>query len=155
MKTTRELLDEMRIRYWILDKNKELVEVECLEWAKWFGDTEARIVQQTSCAAGTCFVSTVFMGIDHGFGHGEPQLFETMVFGGAADLHCDRYSTFKQASLFHDVVVGQVEEIPIWRHALANFRADLRAWYDSLRSELRSWTNEGPRRIRANFLIFK
>lgn len=153
MKSTTELLNKMRMKYWILDENKELVEVECLTWARWFGDTEGRIVKQTECAAGTCFVSTVFIGIDHGIdfgtGHYEPKLFETMIFGGAADLFCDRYPNFKQASLYHDVVVGQVEEIPVWRHALANVRADLRAWYDRLRAELREWRNDNRGIIRA------
>lgn len=139
----------MRIRYWILDENKER-----LTWARWFEDFENRIVRQTSCAAGTCFVSTVFTGIDHGINYGSrpysPQLFETMIFGGAADLYCDRYSNFKQASLYHDVVVGQVEEIPIWKHALANVRADLRAWYDRLRAELREWRH-GDRASLPNF----
>jgi hypothetical protein len=33
---------------------------------------------------GPCHVSTVWLGIDHSFGHGPPVIFETMVFSNAA-----------------------------------------------------------------------
>lgn len=50
-----------------------------LAWAAWF-ETADRIVAQTE--VGRYEVSTVFLGVDHGFGHtSRPVLWETMVFG--------------------------------------------------------------------------
>ena len=42
-------------------------------------------------------VSTVFLGLDHGFGAEEPVLFETMIFGGEYDEYCERYCTWDEA----------------------------------------------------------
>jgi len=42
-------------------------------------------------------VSTVFLGLDHSFGGGEPVLFETMVFGGPYDEEQKRYTTYGDA----------------------------------------------------------
>jgi hypothetical protein len=65
-----------------------------------------------------------------------------MIFGGTMDGYQDRYASFEQALLYHELVVGQVEEIAIWRHALANIRRDLRDWWQRLRWEVRSWFDE-------------
>ena len=49
-------------------------------------------------------VSTVFMGIDMGFGFldgSPPILFETMIFGGDLDGTVDRYATLAAARLYH------------------------------------------------------
>ena len=47
-------------------------------------------------------VSTVFLGIDHGFGDGSPPiLFETMIFGGEHDDYQMRYSTWEEAEAGH------------------------------------------------------
>jgi len=51
------------------------------------------------------FVSTVFLGLDHG--HllgGPPVLFETMVFGDDID-HMERYLTLEEAKIGHKRVV--------------------------------------------------
>jgi len=127
------------LRHWILDEKNQPIEVDLMTWAQWFEEPANRIVKQTLCSAGTCEVSTVFMGINHNFSAGPPLLLETMVFGGAADTFQDRYSTYEQAELYHDVVVGQVEAIPVWKHALANVARDLRSWFDSLKREIRNW----------------
>lgn len=59
-------------------------------------------------------VSTVFLGIDHGFGDGPPILFETMVFGGALDQEQERYSTWAEAEAGHAVMVARVKESESW-----------------------------------------
>ena len=46
-------------------------------------------------------VSTVFLGIDHGYRAGLPLLFETMVFGGKHDQWQGRCSTWGQAEKQH------------------------------------------------------
>lgn len=53
-------------------------------------------------------ISTVFLGMDHGF-HGEPLLFETMIFGGEHDMYQERYSTYDQAEKGHKVAVDLVK----------------------------------------------
>jgi hypothetical protein len=42
-------------------------------------------------------ISTVWLGLDHGWGGGPPLIFETMVFGGPMSGEMDRYSTEAQA----------------------------------------------------------
>lgn len=54
-------------------------------------------------------VSTVWLGIDHGFGIGPPVIFETMVFGDTmGDLACERYITEAAARRGHDQMVREV-----------------------------------------------
>lgn len=50
-------------------------------------------------------VSTVFLGLDHGWGDGPPILFETMTFGGPHDGDCERYSTWNEAVVGHERAV--------------------------------------------------
>lgn len=57
-------------------------------------------------------VSTVLLSFDHSFGHGAPQLFETMVFASDGeevtswmDLDCERYATEDEAREGHEKVV--------------------------------------------------
>jgi hypothetical protein len=71
--------------------------VECndlMEWAKQM-EGKNRIVEQSQFE--NVKVSTVFLGLDHSFGDGEPLLFETMIFGGEHDQYQDRYSTWDEA----------------------------------------------------------
>lgn len=50
-------------------------------------------------------VSTVFLGIDHAWGGGEPILFESMVFGGPHSDWQDRYHTWAEAEAGHRRIV--------------------------------------------------
>lgn len=50
---------------------------DLLEWARWFEDADRRVFETH---VGPYWVSTVFLGLDHSFGHGPPVLFETMIF---------------------------------------------------------------------------
>ncbi len=52
-------------------------------WAQWF-EAADRLVAKTE--VGDVRISTVFLGLDHNFGEGDPLLFETMIFGGSHDL---------------------------------------------------------------------
>ncbi len=63
-------------------------------------DRRGRTVGDTP--VGDYRVSTVFLGIDHGFG-GESRWFETMVFGAGSyeDQFCERYATAEQAKAGH------------------------------------------------------
>ena len=68
----------MSLDHWILDENGNIVgPVDLMTWAKWF-EISRRIVKQEW--VGDCWVSTVFLGIDHNFRRtGPPILWETMV----------------------------------------------------------------------------
>lgn len=65
---------------YILDADKNPVrEPDLHVWGTWMEQPGNRIVQQT--ALGSWWVSTVFLGLDHGHGmHATPILFETMIF---------------------------------------------------------------------------
>lgn len=81
---------------------------DLLEWGRRFGDIAARMVAKSTVSVGgkELRVSTVFIGLDHGFGDGPPLLFETMVFGDDDD-RTRRYSTWDQAADGHiEVVTG-------------------------------------------------
>lgn len=55
-------------------------------------------------------VSTVWIGLDHNFGEGEPLLFETMIFDpvGNGD-YLERYTTWAQAEEGHKRAIKWVE----------------------------------------------
>lgn len=54
-------------------------------------------------------VSTVFLGLDHRFGEGEPILFETMIFGGKHDEYQERYCTWNEAAEGHKRAIELVK----------------------------------------------
>lgn len=56
-------------------------------------------------------VSTVWIGIDMGFGGGPPIIFETMVFGGPLDQAQERYSTRQQAEDGHAFMLMRLQAL--------------------------------------------
>ncbi len=58
-------------------------------------------------------VSTVFLGLNHNWGDGEPLLYETMVFGGKLHNEMERYSTVEQAREGHERMVQRVKDSEI------------------------------------------
>lgn len=100
--------------YWVLDDGHNAVPAATLmQYAEMFKDVGGRTVDYTEFhvagqAEPVC-VSTVFLGIDHGFGFSErPVLFETMVFGGLFDQEQWRYCTWDEAAAGHKAVVAQL-----------------------------------------------
>ena len=90
--------------YYVLDGHKP-VPATLEEWAKMFEETSSRLVARAHIARPSeITVSTVFLGIDHGFG-GPPLLFETMIFGGRHDGWTRRYATWAQAEAGHQDAV--------------------------------------------------
>jgi hypothetical protein len=101
----------------ILDDDHNVIPVrDIYEWGPWFEQTENRRVAETSLNG--WWVSTVFLGLDHGFG-GVPRWFETMVFpegeepivpelGGRLREHLSnmqlRYTTWAEAEEGHRTV---------------------------------------------------
>ena len=74
-------------------------------------------VRQTTLSDGR-WVSTVFLGLDHGWGGGRPILFETMVFGAKdgeerkdgewEDEICERYASWEAAIHGHAQIVERL-----------------------------------------------
>lgn len=77
-----------------------------MEWASKFEDMAYKRVGFTK--VGDAEVSTVWLGLDHQFGNGNPQIFETMVFGGNLDGEQRRYSTEEEALNGHEGMVAEV-----------------------------------------------
>lgn len=58
-------------------------------------------------------VSTVWLGLDHGFGRGAPLIFETMVFldGTVEDTYLQRYATKEEAMAGHEAVCAEIRTL--------------------------------------------
>ncbi len=92
----------MTDRY-ILRGRKPVPCPDLIAWGRWF-QTDERVVARTE--VGPLHVSTVFLGLDHSFGYGPPQLFETMIFDGGDDAYQERCSTWEQAEHQHRIAVA-------------------------------------------------
>lgn len=84
---------------YILNGHKAVACDDLMKWAKWY-ETVDRHVAKTDISD-EVNVSTVFLGLNHNYGDGEPVLFETMVFGGELDEEMERYSTWEEAKEGH------------------------------------------------------
>jgi hypothetical protein len=93
--------------FWILRGKTPVAVNDAVEWAGWF-KTADRTVAKTK--VGDATVSTVFLGLDHGFS-GRVLLFETMVFGGEHDGDCTRAATWEEAERQHAHMVNVVRGI--------------------------------------------
>lgn len=84
--------------------------IELMEWGGLLKDINYKRVGETDLPDGRR-VSTVWLGLDHGFGGGEPLIFETMVFGrdSWSDLACERYATLAEAVAGHARIVAECE----------------------------------------------
>lgn len=80
-----------------------------MEWSKWYEKAD-RTVKKTDLP--DCYVSTVFLGMNHRHGGGgTPILFETMIFGGEHDGYCERCSTWEEAESEHQKAIELVFEV--------------------------------------------
>lgn len=99
-------------RYYLLDENKIPYKVSAEEGLKVYEDPEMKIVQQDR--VNDIFVSTVFLGMDHGWNPNDdinykPVLFETMIFGGEHDQYQERYTSYKDALRGHFAALSLVQ----------------------------------------------
>jgi hypothetical protein len=103
--------------FYLLDKDHKLVKIEgenaCFVWAEQFEKTERVIVQEHVRG---CFVSTVFLGLDHSFGGGRPQVFETMIFHGICDQYQKRSCSYVEALHEHNLAIKEVERYSTFVH---------------------------------------
>lgn len=83
-----------------LDKENNPVPCEAIEFSEWEKDNmNQRVLKQDHID--NVLVSTVFLGLDHGFGSKAPVLWETMIFGGQHDSYTERYDSYEEACLGH------------------------------------------------------
>lgn len=73
-----------------------------LEWGQWYEDPRNRIVARTLIhRRRRIWVSTVFLGMGHGFLSSRPLWFETMIFGSSLHEYQRRYETWGEAVTGH------------------------------------------------------
>jgi hypothetical protein len=92
------------------DRNGEAI--DAATWGMLHAQDTYRQVGSTTI--GPYLISTVWLGIDHGFGRQSgPVIFETMVFKGneADDQYTERYTTIGAAERGHSNIVGMVEAL--------------------------------------------
>jgi len=83
---------------YILD-GKKVVKCDDLNtWAQWFEKADRKVAFDDKNGIS---VSTVFLGLNHNWGEGEPLIFETMIFGGPHNEDQQRYSTWEEAEIGH------------------------------------------------------
>jgi hypothetical protein len=119
----------MVMDHYVLDEAGEAIAVDLLTWAEWFTVHPAsRVVLQEHPARGV-LVSTVFLGLDHGFhfdGQAHPPvLWETMIFGGPFDQFQDRYTSRLEALIGHASAVALVE---LYRAVPRKTKQALKKW---------------------------
>ena len=90
--------------YYIL-VDKMVIPAKLEEYIDWFKNIDNRRVIFNKIK--DVEVSTIFLGIDHGFG-GKSLFFETMVFGGEYDNYQERYATWEEAEIGHKKAVKLV-----------------------------------------------
>lgn len=91
--------------YYVWDRDTD--DVRQVDTLTSFRSADDRRVAKTTLSGGT-YISTIFLGIDHGFSDGPPLVFETMVFPSAddmSDMDCERYSTAAEAREGHERMV--------------------------------------------------
>jgi len=87
-----------------LDKENNPVPCEAVEFSEWEKDNmNQKILKQDHFD--DVMVSTVFLGLDHGFGSKGPVLWETMIFGGQHDQYMERYDSYEKACIGHQRAV--------------------------------------------------
>ena len=101
-------------KYILNDKGEPVVENDLIKWGQWLqSNFNKRIVKKDYFGTGKkkIEVSTVFLGLDHGWCKGPPVLWETMVFGGGElNGEMDRCSgTRKDAMAMHKSMLKKVK----------------------------------------------
>jgi len=93
---------------YILDGHKA-VPADLMTWAKWLEKADRHVAKTEKDGVR---VSTVFLGLNHTYDDGPPQIFETMIFGGEHDEWQERCATWEEAEATHkracDVAYGNL-----------------------------------------------
>jgi hypothetical protein len=94
------------MKTYILKDKVPVPELDMMVWSQWMGENDTRV--KISQVNESIEVSTVFLGIAHGFENSKiPILFESMVFSDDNhDNYCVRYATWDDAEKGHDNIVN-------------------------------------------------
>lgn len=93
---------------YILKDGVPVHEPDIKKWGLWF-QTADRVLNKTKVEG--VEVSTVFLGLDHGFDNEDlPVLWETMIFGGPHDQEEWRYTSREEAMAGHERIVRALLE---------------------------------------------
>jgi len=95
---------------YVLDESGNPVsEDDFMIWSNWHKDSDNTVARD---AVYDVIISTIFLGLDYSHGHGMPQLYETMIFGGENDGIQVRYATRENALKGHaeavKIITGSV-----------------------------------------------
>lgn len=93
---------------YILDGHTPVQVLDLYEWGEWFQSAERHVAHDF---VGRVEVSTVFLGMDHGWIPNQPPvLFETLVIGGGIfDEAMMRYATWDEAAEGHQFMLRCVQ----------------------------------------------
>lgn len=91
---------------YILDGKIPVLEPDIIKWAQWYEKADRHV--KNDYLPNDIHVSTVFLGIDHNWGGGNPILFETMIFGGEHNEYQERYETWEEAEAGHQRAIELV-----------------------------------------------
>jgi len=109
---------------------------DVLTWAPKFETMDRRVAQTR--LFGLCFISTVFLGLDHSSGCGPPQLFETMAFWrGEGGYEQERCSTWQEAEAQHARMCAEAARPAAVLAYLGRSLKD--CWYQAKRDLGRRW----------------
>ncbi len=101
------------LEYYTLDESNNPVPCTLREWGDLYetetGQDRRRVASDT---VDDYDVSTVFLGLDHGYGFSKkPLLFETMIFGKEpGDGYQTRCSTWKEAEEMHQKAIQWIKD---------------------------------------------
>lgn len=113
--------------YILNDKREPIRCDDLIEWGRWFEQNKAGARRVDFTKVGDSEVSTVFLGMDHSFGAGQPVLWETMIFGGAHDSYQERYTSHAAAVAGHQRAVVLANEVATNTRTDADVEDDGRA----------------------------
>jgi len=111
LETWRKRFEELAskpLNYVLDGDGQPVAEPDVIVWARWFEHAHTdgtRIIghHHFEIDGTKVFVSTVFLGLDHGWGVGPPVLWETMIFGGPHNDYQRRYTTRDGAEMGHTI----------------------------------------------------
>ncbi len=102
----------VQLHHFDIDSKGNPIPCGLWRWAYLFEfQSKKRIIRQTDLE--DCKVSTVFLGMDHGWGRVIPVTFESLVFGGALDGEMERYTTREAALIGHKLLVNRCAHLPV------------------------------------------
>lgn len=92
------------MEFFILDEDKNPVQVPMFEWAQWFGQHRQLLLDEGDGWS----VSSILLGFDHTPDRELPLLFETMVdHRPEGDYDIVRFATYEECAKFHSSMVEQ------------------------------------------------